>query len=77
MLTSDFIFIIMILVWCRLIPLLWGPTTKVAHFGIPMILYDPVASFIGGIVLMILISAFLQFLTTLFAVNLNVILAND
>lgn len=37
-----------------------------ANTGVPMILYEPLASFIGWLVLMIVISPFLQLLTTLF-----------
>jgi hypothetical protein len=77
LITSGFTFVMMIIAWGRLIPMLWGPTVKVAHFGIPMILYDPVASFIGWIVLMIFISPFLQILTTVFAANLTVIRSDN
>ncbi|OGJ72673.1 hypothetical protein A2454_02600 [Candidatus Peribacteria bacterium RIFOXYC2_FULL_55_14] len=37
------------------------------QFGHPFILYDPEASFIGWLVLMIILSPFLQLLTTIFA----------
>jgi len=73
LITSGFTFLMMIIAWGRIIPMIWGPTTDMAHFGLPMILYDPVASFIGWIILMIFISPFLQFLTTVFAANLTVI----
>lgn len=75
--TSGFTFIIMILAWGRIIPMLWGPTYNIAHFGLPMILYDPVASFIGWVILMIIISPFLQFITTVFAANLTVIRSDN
>jgi len=77
MITSGFTFVLMVLMWARFIPMLWGPTTKVAHFGLPMILYDPVASFIGWIILMIFISPFLQFLTTVFTANLTLIRSDN
>ncbi|MTK64305.1 MAG: hypothetical protein F8N15_07265 [Methanobacterium sp.] len=73
LITSGFTFVLMVLMWARFIPMLWGATTKVVHFGLPMILYDPVASFIGWMILMIFISPFLQLLTTIFAANLTVI----
>jgi hypothetical protein len=77
LITSGFTFVLMVLMWARFIPMLWGPTTKVAHFGLPMILYDPVASFIGWIILMIFISPFLQFLTTVFTANFTVIRSDN
>lgn len=61
--------------------ILWGPTTKLLftpgydfkNFGIPLILYDPKLSFIGWLVLMIVISPFLQLLTTIFAAYLTLL----
>jgi hypothetical protein len=61
---------------------LWGPTAKLlfdpqadlVNFGIPLILYDPRASFVGWLVLMIAISPFLQLLTTLFGAHLTLLL---
>ena len=59
-----------------LMAVIWGmaaatyisnPTTDIANFGEPLILFTPVASFYGWLVLMILISPFLQLLTTTFA----------
>jgi hypothetical protein len=47
--------------------MLFDPLTDFADFGIPMILYDPRVSFVGWLVLMIVISPFLQLLTTVFA----------
>jgi len=41
-----------------------------ANFGIPLILYEPRASFIVWLILMIVISPFLQFLMTLFGAQL-------
>jgi hypothetical protein len=66
-LTSAFTFVGMALLWGRCIGMLFDPSADLANFGIPMILYEPVASFVGWIVLMIVISPFLQFLMTLFA----------
>ncbi len=58
---------------------IWGPTARMlfdpaadlASFGIPQILYEPRASFIGWLVLMIVISPFLQLLTTLFGAHVT------
>jgi hypothetical protein len=47
--------------------MLSDPAADIAHFGIPLILYEPVASFIGWIVLMVLISPFLQALAAAFS----------
>src|SRR4030042_1400504 len=57
----------MIVIWVPSIPMLFNPAQDLATSGIPMILYEPRASFIGWMVLMILISPFLQLLTTVFA----------
>jgi hypothetical protein len=43
------------------------------NFGIPMILYDPRASFIGWMVLMIIISPVLQILTTVFSSTVRLV----
>jgi hypothetical protein len=71
--TSGFTLILMVLIWGTFIPMLWNVTTDFTNFGIPMILYDPKASFVGWMVLMIFISPFIQFLTTIFAANLTLI----
>jgi hypothetical protein len=60
----------MIVIWTPTLSILFDPTRDIANFGVPLILYEPLASFIGWIVLMILISPFLQFLTTLFGAYL-------
>jgi len=65
-LTSAITAGLMLLIWSRMIPMLIGTDTELANFGIPMFLFEPRASFIGWIVLMILISPFLQFIMTLF-----------
>ncbi len=71
--TSGFTLILMLVIWGMVIPMLWDANADFANFGIPMILYNPIASFVGWIVLMIVISPFLQFLTTIFAANLTVV----
>ena len=60
----------MLVIWVPFSTLLFDPGRDLAETGIPMILYDPLASFIGWLFLMILISPFLQFLTTLFGGHL-------
>jgi hypothetical protein len=64
--TSAITVVIMAGIWLPPLNWLFDPTLDVSNFGIPMILYTPRASFIGWIILMVLISPFLQFLMTLF-----------
>ena len=71
--TCAFTFLLMAVIWARIIPMLWDPSADLANFGIPMILYDPRASFIGWLVLMIVISPCLQLLTTIFASHVMLI----
>jgi hypothetical protein len=68
--TSFFTFFIMSIIWGNTISLLFNSSTDFKNFGIPLILYDPKLSFIGWLILMILISPFLQLLTTIFAAYL-------
>jgi hypothetical protein len=68
LLAGGFTFILLIPIWVPLAFKLGDPTFDYANFGIPMILYDPKASFIGWLVLMQVISPFLQSLTTLFGI---------
>ena len=70
-LTSAFTFVGIALLWGRCVVMLFDPAADLANFGIPLILYEPVASFVGWIVLMIVISPFLQFLMTLFGAHLT------
>jgi hypothetical protein len=53
--------------------MLFDPGADLANFGIPLILYEPRASFIGWLVLMIVISPVLQLLTTLLGSHLALI----
>lgn len=68
LLATIFTFIVMLIVWSRTIPMLFNPSSDFQNFGHPYILYDPKMSFIGWTILMIIISPFLQLLTTIFAV---------
>ncbi|NYB26797.1 MAG: hypothetical protein HVN34_05595 [Methanobacteriaceae archaeon] len=69
--TSLITFIWMVIIWVPISTMLINPTADLAHFGIPMILYDPKISFIGWIILMVFISPFLQLLTTVFAAQVT------
>jgi len=60
----------MIIIWGPTVSILFEPGRDLANTGVPMILYEPMPSFIGWIVLMILISPVLQLLTTLFGSHL-------
>ena len=70
-LTSAFTVVLMALVWGSSIWMLFDPAIGLENYGIPQILYEPVASFIGWMVLMIVISPFLQFLMALFGAQLT------
>lgn len=64
----------MLLIWGTLgVVTLSNPAADFVETGVPMILYEPKASFIGWIVLMIIISPGLQLLTTLFASHLTLL----
>ena len=68
--TSSFTFVLSAVAWGRCITWLFDANADLANFGIPMILFEPRASFIGWLVLMIAVSPFLQLLTTLFSSHL-------
>lgn len=72
--TSIFTFLVMGAIWGPTITMLFNPATDFQNLGIPLILYDPKISFIGWLVLMILISPFLQLLTTIFASHLTLLI---
>lgn len=65
--TSGFTFLFMVMIWGRMVIMLVDPNTDFYNFGIPFILYDPKASFLGWLILMIFISPFLQLMTTVVA----------
>ena len=59
--------LVMLAIWgYAQLPMLFNRGADFAHFGIPFILYDPRASFVGWLVLMVFISPFLQLLMALF-----------
>ena len=66
LISSTATLMIMAIIWLPTLNWLFDSTRDLSNFGIPMILYSPRASFIGWIILMVLISPFIQFLMTLF-----------
>ncbi len=64
---SGFTFLIMVALWGRLIPMIFDSSSDFVNFGIPMILFDPKISFIGWIILMIVVSPLLQLFTSIFS----------
>jgi hypothetical protein len=72
-LASLFTLLLMALIWGRTISMLFDPRADLANFGIPMILYEPEASFIGWQVLMIVIAPCLQLLAMVFGSYLTLL----
>jgi hypothetical protein len=60
----------MAVIWYPAARMLFDPAADLANFGLPMILYEPRASFIGWLALMIIISPALQVLTAAFGAYL-------
>ena len=73
MIASAFTFLVMAVIWGPMVPMLFDPSINLENTGIPLILYEPRASFIGWLVLMIAISPFLQFLMTLLGAHLTLL----
>lgn len=71
--TSGITFVGMGMLWLPFGRNFFDPAADLAQTGIPMILYEPRPSFIGWMVLMVLISPFLQLLTTLFSAYVTTI----
>jgi len=71
--TSAFTFVVMSAIWGRTIPMLFDPNADFQNFGHPFILYDPKLSFVGWLILMIVVSPFLQLLTTIFGSYLTLL----
>jgi len=69
--SAAYTLVLMLVIWGPLATMLFNPKADLAQSGVPQILYEPLPSFIGWLVLMILISPFLQLLTTLFAAQLR------
>jgi hypothetical protein len=68
-----FTFIIMLIVWGSAILIHIHSPSDIQNFGHPYFLYDPKTSFIGWIILMIIISPFLQLIVTIFAAFITLI----
>lgn len=62
-LAAAFTCLLMVLLWGPAILLLPGPESRLAQFGIPLILYEPRTSFVAWLVLMMAVAPALQFLT--------------
>ena len=65
--------LLMLIMWGPTVKMLFDPNADFADFGIPLILYEPKASFVGWLVLMIFISPFLQLLTSLFSSHCTIV----
>jgi hypothetical protein len=63
--TSGVTFVLMAAQWGWLLKFLFNPRVDPGSMGLPLILYDPIPSFIGWIVLMVVVSPALQFVVTL------------
>jgi hypothetical protein len=73
--SAAWTFLQMAVIWLWAVSMLFDSGVDIAQFGHPMILYEPVPSFIGWIVLMVFISPFLQLLTTVFAATVRLAVA--
>jgi hypothetical protein len=60
-------FLLMLVIWGPVTAMLFDPAADIANFGIPLILFEPLASFLGWLGLMILVSPLLQLLAALSA----------
>lgn len=71
--TSAFTLFVMLIIWAPFATYYFDPAQDLTQTGIPMIFFEPRASFVGWIILMILISPFLQLLTTSFGAYLTLL----
>jgi hypothetical protein len=65
LLTSAITLALCAVLWLPTLALLFDPSDRIAEFGMPLILFEPLPSFIGWLVLMVLVSPVLQALATL------------
>ncbi len=72
-LTSAFTFLLMLIIWGPLTQMLFDPSADIANFGLPMIFYEPTASFVGWIVLMVVISPCLQAIASIFTSSVRLV----
>jgi hypothetical protein len=61
-------FALMAAIWGMAVSMLFDAGADLANSGIPMILFEPRASFIGWLVLMVFVSPMLQLLAVIFGV---------
>jgi len=71
--TSAITFVGMALLWGPWSAMLFDPTADLEKLGAPLILFEPVPSFVGWLVLMIVVSPALQLLMTLFGSHLTLL----
>jgi hypothetical protein len=76
-LLGGFTFALMAVLWLPALPLLWDPQADLANFGMPLLLFEPRASFIAWEVLMIAISPFLQVLAIIFGADLRLLFGEE
>jgi hypothetical protein len=72
-LAACFTVLLMFIIWGPTVRMIFDPDADLANFGIPMILYEPLVSFIGWIISMVAISPFLQLLMSIFGAILTLI----
>lgn len=69
-------FVFMALIWGPIVPVAWGPTAEVVkntgYGSIPLLLYEPRASLIAWLVLMLVISPDLQLMCALTAAYVTI-----
>ena len=68
---AMFTVFVMFVIWSPAIAQAMDPAFDYEGFGIPQILFDPVASYIGWMLLMIVVSPILQMLTMVFSASLR------
>jgi hypothetical protein len=76
-LTASATMLAMVIIWLPTFLMLFDPAADLANFGIPMILFEPRASFIGWLGLMVVFSPFLQMLMSLFAAQVTLWLSKS
>lgn len=67
--------LLMSFIWLPPLTLIADPNFNLTDFGMPLILFDPLLSFIGWMILMVIFAPFLQFLLTFTIIQ--VIMYND
>ena len=77
LIASMISFLLLAAIWLPSLSWMFDPSRDLADYGMPMILYAPLASFIGWIVLMVVISPFLQFLMALFGSITRLVISRD